>query len=679
MTQEKLPNNQNRDEDEDKDKDKDDKDKDKDIDKAEIEEKVSEAEETKVSEVEEIQRTVKKIPVKEEKEEGLSDLILPKGSKISIDELKVRLGSGRKIIAPVERAKLPEEIEKIWKEAVEEAKKREAVQLPTPAGVAKELEKPKLEKPKPLLKLKPRIPILKKEEVEEEYDVAKHGLLVDLEIPKDATYEEVELYPVNKPYAYIRIAYEPSTHEYIYQVLEPVLTEGEKELLNELVYRLIESIDINLKEIERKGAEKYLKSNIDKILRDYGIKLTPKSKEKITYYILRKFLGYDRIDPMMRDPNIEDISCDGPHTPIFIYHKKYESIKSNLIFEKEDELDSFIIKLAQICNRHISIAEPLLDATLPDGSRIQLTLGREVTTRGSTFTIRKFKEKPLSPPDLIDLHTFPTSAVAYLWLAVENSKSIIFAGGTASGKTTSLNAISLFIPPQLKIISIEDTRELNLPHPNWIPGVTREPVTVGGEGAIDMYELLRAALRQRPEFILLGEVRGKEAYVLFQAMATGHTTFSTMHADNVASVVHRLESPPINVPRIMLQALDIICVQVQVRVGGQRVRRCKSITEIVGVDTRTGELLTNEVFRWIPARDEFEYSGRSYILDKIMDDRGWTEEKMKQELRNRQEILEWMRLKGITHFEDVAKVVVGYYREPDKLMELVRKELYAKP
>ncbi len=596
--------------------------------------------------------------------------MLPKDSKIGIDELKIRLGSSRKIQPPVERVKLPAEIEKIWEEAIEEAKKE-----PVPPAIVpdeKAQVKQVLVEPEPSGKVKKVA-----EKKEYEYDVAKYGPLVEFEMPKDKTYEEVELYPVNQPYAYVRITFEPISHEYTYRVLEPTLSKGEKELLKEITYRMIEGLDLNLRDLERSGAETYLKKNIDKILNEYGIKITPISKEKINYYILLKFLGYGKIDAIIRDPHIEDISCDGPHTPIFIYHKKYESVKSNIVFEDEDDLDSFVIKLAQICNRHISIAEPLLDATLPDGSRIQLTLGREVTTRGSTFTIRKFKETPLTPPDLIDLHTLPTSAVAYLWLAVEHNKSIIFAGGTASGKTTALNAISLFIPPQLKIISIEDTRELNLPHPNWIPGVTRAPVSSGSAGAIDMYELLRAALRQRPEFILLGEVRGKEAYVLFQAMATGHTTFSTMHADNVASVVHRLESPPINVPRIMLQALDIVCIQCQVRVGGQRVRRCKTLTEIIGVDTRTGELITNEVFKWISASDEFDYSGRSYILDRIMDDRGWTEEKIKTELRNRQEILEWMRLKSVSFYEDVAKIVVGYYREPDKMMNLVRKELYA--
>jgi flagellar protein FlaI len=313
---------------------------------------------------------------------------------------------------------------------------------------------------------------------------------------------------------------------------------------------------------------------------------------------------------------------------------------------------------------------------MPDGSRIQLTLGREVTTRGSSYTIRKFKESPLTPPDLIEFHTYSTSIMAYLWLAAENNKSIIFAGGTASGKTTAMNAIALFIPPEMKIVSIEDTRELNLPHPNWIAGVTRDTFTGGESGSIDMYDLLKAALRQRPEYLLVGEVRGAEAYVLFQAMSTGHTTYSTMHADSVTSMVHRLENPPINVPRIMLQALDIIIMQGQIRINEQRVRRAKSITEIVGVDARTGEILTNEVFTWSALKDEFSYSGRSYVLESIMTNQGWDEQRLKEELKRRQEILEWARMKNVKHYEDVAKIVVTYYREPESLLDIVRKELY---
>jgi flagellar protein FlaI len=262
-------------------------------------------------------------------------------------------------------------------------------------------------------------------------------------------------------------------------------------------------------------------------------------------------------------------------------------------------------------------------------------------------------------------------------LSVESNKSLIFAGGTASGKTTAMNAVSLFIQPEMKIVSIEDTRELNLSHPNWIPGVTRQAFSGEDKGSIEMYELLRASLRQRPEYIIVGEVRGAEAYVLFQAMSTGHTTFSTMHADSVQSVVHRLENPPINVPRIMIQALDLVAIQVQVKVGGERVRRCKSLTEIVGVDPRTGELLTNDVFVWDAARDMFQYSGRSYVVESTMESRGWTEEKVRDELKQRQNILEWARNKNISNFKDFAKIVVAYNREPEMVMKLVRQELDA--
>jgi flagellar protein FlaI len=227
----------------------------------------------------------------------------------------------------------------------------------------------------------------------------------------------------------------------------------------------------------------------------------------------------------------------------------------------------------------------------------------------------------------------------------------------------------------MKIVSIEDTRELNLVHPNWIPGVTREAFSGEAKGSIEMYELLRASLRQRPEYILVGEVRGAEAYVLFQAMSTGHTTFSTMHADSVQSIVHRLENPPINVPRIMIQALNIVSVQAQVKVGNERVRRSKTITEIMGLDPRTGELLTNEVFGWNAVMDTFQYSGRSYVLESIMENRGWDEPRVRKELRQRQEILEWARKKGISNFKDFSKIVVAYKREPETIMKLVEQDL----
>jgi flagellar protein FlaI len=593
----------------------------------------------------------------------LADLILPDAEPVNIEDLKSKIDD---VYIPLYRDDIEEDRDSFWKDTISEIYSEETIE--------EELFVEEEKGESILDRINKLIPTTKIEL--EPYNVIEHGPLVDLTMPADSSYREVELYEVNPLYAYVRIAYDPESHEYQYQVIEAVLTEKEKELLETIKLKFIETLDVNLKEISRQNAEEFLRENVAKYLIEFKIDISPRKRERIMYHIVRDYVGYGEIDVLMRDPNLEDVSCDGPNTPVYIFHKEYNSIPSDIVFPSDNVLDSFAIRIAQICGRHISIANPLLDATMPDGSRIQMTLGREITTRGSTFTIRRFKDNPITPANLIEYHTFSTAMMAYMWLAVESNKSLVFAGGTASGKTTAMNAVSLFILPEMKIVSIEDTRELNLSHPNWIPGVTRQAFAGEDKGSIEMYELLRAALRQRPEYILVGEVRGAEAYVLFQAMSTGHTTFSTMHADSVQSVVHRLENPPINVPRIMIQALDLVAIQVQVKVGDERVRRCKSLTEIVGVDPRTGELLTNDVFVWDAARDMFQYSGRSYIIESVMESRGWAEEKVRDELKRRQDILEWARVKKVTHFRDFAKVVIGYNREPEMIMKLVRQELY---
>ncbi|HUU75039.1 MAG TPA: type II/IV secretion system ATPase subunit [Methanoregulaceae archaeon] len=510
----------------------------------------------------------------------------------------------------------------------------------------------------------------------EEYNPRIHGMLVDLTFNPRPDVEEIEKYSVNEPYSYIRISYDHSTHENTYEVIEPVLTMAESDLFIDIKERIFERLDINTQDIVSELARKTLRNVTDDIITDYGIFLSPIQREKILYFMYREFLGNGMIDPIMHDRYIEDISCDGVNSNLFVYHSRYESMRTNLLYTSSEELDSFVTKLAQRSGKYISIAEPMLDATMSDGSRIQMTLGTEVTAHGSTYTIRKFRDEPITPTDLIEWGTFSPLSIAFFWLAVESGKSCIFAGGTASGKTTSLNAISLFMPPLAKIVTLEDTRELKLPHPNWIPSVTRTSFDTEGKGEINMYELLRAALRQRPEYLLVGEVRGKEALTLFQAMSTGHITYSTIHADSVASIVHRLENPPLNVPRNMLSALDLVSVQVQARVGGQRIRRNKQIVEILDIDPRTNELITNEVFKWHPATDEITYSGKSFILEEIMEERGWDEERMREELKMRQEVLEWMRIKKIRNYHDVSNILIQYFRDPSLVMEKVRADLY---
>jgi len=489
--------------------------------------------------------------------------------------------------------------------------------------------------------------------------------------------EELDFYPLNEPFAYVKILKDVSTLDKYYKVIEPHLTADEQKILKFIQETLVKSLNINLDELETKKVDHYLDSQVEQIITDYEIHMNELLKKKIMYYIKRGSLGYGRIDSLMRDPHIEDISCDGPFVPVFLFHRKYGSLKSNIKFRDEEELSAFVVLLAQKCGKHISVAEPILDATMPDGSRIQMTLSTEVTTKGSTFTIRKFRSDPITPPDLIGLNSMSAEMMGYLWIAVENGVNALIAGGTASGKTSTLNALSLFIPRESKIVSIEETREVNLPHPNWIPGVARSGFgeVVGDKmvGEIDLYDLMKAALRQRPEYILVGEIRGREAYVLFQAMATGHTTYSTVHADSAKSLIHRLEGKPINIPRIMLQSLDIVTIQVTTRVKGKRVRRCKQIIEIIDIDPVTKEILTNEVFHWDPIEDTFNYSGKSYVLEGIRARWDLNKEEITQEIKNRVEILEWMRVNNVRAFKEVAKAISRYNETKEEFLKKIRK------
>lgn len=497
--------------------------------------------------------------------------------------------------------------------------------------------------------------------------------IVDLSLPKDETVEVIEMHPIKKPFSYVRIVFDSHNNEYVYQILEPSLTVEEQKIFEFLKDTLIKTMDIELTEFSEDEAKDFLRKNINRALKDYSISLDEKPKQKIMYYIIRDFLGYGKVDALMQDPMIEDVSCDAPRIPIYIYHRNYESVKSNIIFSDDRELDSFVIQLAQRCGRHISIARPLMDATMPDGSRIQACLSKEVSSMGSNFTIRRFREEPLTPSHLVEYGTINPEVAAYYWMAIENGASAVLAGGTASGKTTTLNALSLFIPPQMKIISIEDTREINLPHPNWIASITREGTAESGEGSkVGMFDLLKAALRQRPEYILVGEIRGKEAVVLFQAMATGHTVYSTMHADSIFSVVHRLEGDPINIPRIQLQALNIVAIQGMLRIGRKRVRRIQKIVEIVGIDPTTDDILTNEVFTWNPRKDSFDYFGKGHVMDRVAEQRNWTDRELNEEFQRRRDVIKWMVDKGIKNYVEVGEIIAAYYRDPDRIVKRMR-------
>lgn len=498
-------------------------------------------------------------------------------------------------------------------------------------------------------------------------------------IPKivEEKVKEIEVNEVEPPYSYVRIRYDNKINEYIYEVIEPELDEDEEALLEAVKNRLLDELElVELDSMKEKVS--YLEKKVKEIFMEIDVKVRPVSEKRIQYYIRRDFLGFGPIHVIMNDKNPEDISCDGVGIPIFVFHRKYGSMKSNVIFEDAAELDNFVVWIAQRSGKHISVSDPMLDATMPDGSRLQETLGTHVTQKGSSFTIRRFEEEPYTPINLIHFKTFNPEMMAYTWIAIETGKSMLICGGTASGKTTTLNALLLFIPPQMKIVSIEDTRELNLPHENWVPLLTRsgfgESDDTGKKaGEIDMFELLQAALRQRPQYLMVGEVRGAEAYVVFQAMATGKSAYTTFHADDVQTMVNRMENEPINLPRALVGALDIVLLQGKVKVGTKMVRRIKAVTEVVGVDPDTNELITNKAYTWNPADDSFNYSGHSYVYSRVAQAKNWTSREMDKEVKRRKLVLDYMDRKGIDNYREFAHITASYYRDRNSVMDMVKE------
>jgi len=482
-----------------------------------------------------------------------------------------------------------------------------------------------------------------------------------------------EVYPIAEPNVYAAVVRDPVSQKIQYEVIEPTLRKDEGRYLEEIKTLLMEELDVNVKDLETKeNATEYLKRRVARVIKDYKLKIPSEAVEKLMYYIARDYLGYGKIDPLMHDHMIEDISADGVNVPIYVWHREFESLPTNIVYRSPEELNSFIVRLAFLAGKQISIASPLLDASLPDGSRVQMTYGNEITRRGSTFTIRRFRVDPLTISDIITFKTLSAEIAAYFWYAIENRASVLVAGGVATGKTTMLNCLSMFIKPELKIVSVEDTAELNLPHENWIPSVARTSGERKHGGEVTLFDLLKAAVRQRPDYIIVGEVRGEEAYTLFQAMATGHLGMCTIHAESVDSAIHRLEAEPMNTPRSLLHMLDIILVQGRTEINGKPARRAFSVTEMVGSDSKTRELLTNDVYRWNAAGDFFSYLGRSYVLERIMKKLNSTAQEIQAELQRRKMVLEWMAKNKIRKYTDVAGVIREYCADPMRVYHKAR-------
>jgi len=481
------------------------------------------------------------------------------------------------------------------------------------------------------------------------------------------------IYPVSEG-IFIHLFPDPRDSRDFYFSIEPSMGPNVPGLMEQVDRRLIYFVEELKAANDSDGSSAVLLSCLERICSVEGgfrnrkaLKVTAAELEGLRYLMVRDKEGLGAIEPMILDPYIEDISCSGVG-PLFVEHKIFGGLKAGISFDTEPELDRFVIKLSEKIGRPVTVRDPIVDAVLPDGSRVNIVFGGDVSKRGSNFTIRKFKTTPMSIIDLIDGGTLSYEMAAYLSLMIGTGMNTFVSGETASGKTTLLNAVTTLIPPNHKIVSIEDTAELQVPHPNWTREVVRGDT--GGGSSVTMFDLLKAAMRQRPNEIIIGEIRGEEGSVAFQAMQTGHACMATFHASSVEKLIQRLTGNPINIPKTYIDSLNLVIIMSAVRLpDGTTGRRVMSINEIVSYDTETNSFNFIEVFRWNSATDRFEFPGfnNAYLLENVVAIRRGLPPKetrrIYEEIDARAVILRKLHEKGVNNFYELHKVLSQAYRQ----------------
>jgi flagellar protein FlaI len=486
-------------------------------------------------------------------------------------------------------------------------------------------------------------------------------------------FKVAEKYPLYEPFAHVAIAQNPKTGEFKYILDELQLDQLERSVYNRILEILLAEIESPKEEIP--DPRRFFAEEAKKIVDKYRISLgwlPDVSWYKILYHAERDLVGFGQIDPLMRDPNIEDISCDGVQKSVYIWHRTYESIETNIDFNTDEELDNMVVKLVHMAGKHVSSAFPIVDASLPGKHRLSVCYRREVTPFGTAFTIRKFREDPYSIIDLINIGTFSEEMAAYFWLCLENRASIMVLGGTAAGKTTALNALACLIKPGSKIITIEETAELNLPHENWVSLIARQSYGLGGNsiGEVALFDLVKTSMRHRPDVLIVGEVRGQEAYVLFQALATGHGGMCTMHAENLDSAIKRLTQKPMDIAPAYVPLMNIVLSiqRVHLTKGNEKkaYRRVMNVNEIADYNDYRG------IFKWRPTKDEHLLSlDKSIMLPAISEKVDASVKELIAEIERRKDVLHWMRERNIRSYKDVAAIIAEYCARPKQIYEKV--------
>ncbi len=515
----------------------------------------------------------------------------------------------------------------------------------------------------------------KKQEIQEKEKTSDEEMIAYLgiqgyQVPEG--YSQIESYPLNPPFSYAWVFQDDAEGSFFYVVDELPMSREEREsykrLKNILEYELKAP---RLDETLISSFHRQLPTILDE--HQKGLEDTDQvGLRKITYYLEKDLIGYGKIEGLINDPLIEDISCLGINKSIYIYHRKYANAKTNIIFTDEEELDDFITRIVHRQGKHVSIAHPIVDLTLPGKHRLAVSFGKETTPAGTSFTIRKFKEDPLTIVDLIINETIDESIAAYLWMLMENKMSVMIVGPTGAGKTTALNAIACLVRPELKMISVEEVQEINLPQENWVSTIARTGFGGEGEGEVTLFDLIKSAVRHRPALILVGEIRGEEAYVLFQALATGHGGLCTMHADDVETVIKRLTQPPMNIPQNILSLMNCVIVVKQVKTTNinphERKLSSRKFVEIAEIDNNG---IPHEVFNWNMSSDSFQQNlDQSYLLSKIAKNLDAPLSVVQQEFDRRKQILLKMVDKNLRDFRSVHRAL----NSSINLLELAAKE-----
>ncbi len=473
-----------------------------------------------------------------------------------------------------------------------------------------------------------------------------------------------DYYEVVPRFVYVTI-YRDDTGSLVYEVLEPPLTEEEKKIVNLIAESLRDKI---LRErvppnviYDQKLSEEYIRGEVSKIMSKLKLNISREQLDKLLYYIVRDAIGFGKLDPLMRDDNIEDINVNGPGRPVYVWHSRYEHLKTNIVFESSEELFNYVVKISQMVGRNISSANPILEGLIGGFARVEIALS-DVSPLGHTISIRKFRREPLTVVDLVRLGTLSPEAVAYLWLMIDLRRNIVILGPTGSGKTTLLNALLYLIRPEMRIVTVEDARELNIPHEQWVALVTR-PSFSPQVREITQYDLVKLSMRIRPDYVIVGEVRGEEAYVLFQALASGHSGLTTIHAETPESAVLRLLSRPMNVPPIQLSMAHALVTIHRLRARDMVVRRVVAIDELVDVRRRRPVFRT--VFRYDIAKDSIERVSESHHLGEAAKIMFMSPEKLREEYLRRTDLIRAMAHHKFRDPSTVFRIIRSYYLRPE--------------